>query len=332
MKVAHVSWLKRSDGERGGVEKFAHYLQRALEEEGHECRLVGWNDYPGQRASRSLSNPDKALVLGSWVEAEIDCDVVVSDGYWGLGVTGKPVVPVIHGTWAQFHQSMGGSPWTNAEVRAQHDAFNAPNAFPVACAPAAARELELHHRRKPAATILHGVDLEEFRPGPAKRADNMHGIIPVVLHAATNRKKGSEVMPAIARKLAPDFTVAFLGAEIGQEADAFRRGDIFLHPSKHEGNAYALLEALATGLPIVTTSVGLFESVDDRAVGRVLPGSATVSQWAAAVRDVWGNGSEPYDRYALSARSLAKDIADFGTFKRNWLKFLGGLLSGASSG
>ena len=333
MKVVHVSWLKRSDGERGGVEKFAHYLQRALQEAGHQCQVVSWNDYPAQRASRSLNNPDKALVMGSWVEAEVDFDVAVSDGYWGLGINAKPVVPVIHGTWAQFHLNMGASPWANAEVRAQHDAFNAPNAFPVACSPAAARELELHHRRKPAATILHGVDLEVFRPRWSNEAENIPEIIPpqsgkpLVLHAATNDKKGQLVMPAIARQLQPDFSVAFLGAEVGQEANAFRRGEIFLHPSKHEGNAYALLEALATGLPVVTTSVGLFESVDDKAVGRVLSGSATVSQWAAAVREVWGDGSEPYTRYAREARSLAESIADYQKFKRNWLEFLGGLPS-----
>ena len=318
MKVLHISWLKRSDGELGGVEKFAHYLNLALKDAGHSCRIISWNDYPNAERMASIPNPDKALMLGAWAEAEIKFDVAVSDGYWGSGITERPVVPVIHGTWAQFHLNMGGSPWTNIEVRAQHAAFNAPNSWPVACSPAAAKELEDHHHRRPATVILHGIDLEEFYPLKQGNFDPP----PVVLHAASNTKKGSAIIPAIARQLRPDFNVFYLDAGAGQEAQAFQRGDIFLHPSKHEGNAYALLEALATGLPIITTPVGLFASIEDGLVGRVLPLSATVSQWAAAVRDVWGDGTTPYRQYARAARQMAYKTASLQRFSEAWVHFL----------
>ena len=320
MKVVHLSWLKRDDGELGGVEKFADYLQRALQESGHECSVIPWSDYPQHRVASNMSNPDKALVLGSWLESELEFDLAVSDGYWGHGITQHPVVPVVHGTWAQFHLNMGGSPWTNHEVRAQHDAFNAPNAYPVACSPASARELLHHHRREPAATILHGVDLQVFRPRLPKNADIIPQNIPhpVILHAATNVKKGKEIMPAIARDLGAGFSVQYLNAKIGEEPEAFRRGDIFLHPSQHEGNAYALLEALATGLPIVTTNVGLFESIEDGLVGRVLPVGSTVSQWADAVRDLWPH----VEVLSQAARACAERMADFETFREKWVAFL----------
>lgn len=320
MKVLHISWMKRSDGELGGVEKFGSYLERALRESDHACTILAWSDYPARRSCANLSNPDKALVLGSWAESELDFDVAVSDGYWGLGITSRPIVPVVHGTWAQFHLNMGTSPWTNAEVRAQHDAFTAPNTFPVACSPAAAKELEAHHKVKPAATILHGVDLQDFQP-----RDGWAEHEPVVLHAASNAKKGSDLVPAIARSLGAGFRVRYLNAKAGEEADAFRQGDIFLHPSKHEGNAYALLEALATALPVVTTAVGLFEGVPDGTVGRVLSIRTTVSQWAQAVREIWAD-RERYHRYSLEARKLAEEIADFRTFRTRWVNFLEGLL------
>ena len=317
MKVLHLSWLKRSDGELGGVEKFASYLERALLEAGHTCQIVSWSDFPNRAKCERLSNPDKALVIGSWAESELDFDVAVSDGYWGLGITAHKVVPVIHGTWAQFWLNMRGSPWSNAEVQAQHQAFTAPNVFPVACAPASARELERHHRRPPAAIILHGIDLDLFRPQKNSRADGR----PIVLHAATNVKKGSEIMPAITRELGDAYRVEFLQAAAGEEPAAFQRGDIFLHPSRHEGNAYALLEALGTGLPVVTTPVGLFESMEAGLVGPVLPIDATVGQWADAVRDAWAN-VVPYGR---AARATAKKLASFDRFRDDWVRFLEGL-------
>ncbi len=322
MRVVHISWQRRSAPDLclGGVEKFAYYLHRVLTEEGHSCEIVSWSDYPGANHSGAVPQGDKALLLGAWAEETKRFDVAVSDGYWGAGVTRHPVVPVVHGTWAQFHINMRTSPWTNQEVAAQHDAFNAPNAFPVACSPASARELLLHHGKEAAATIMHGVDLEEFSPFKDGRTP------PIVLHTATNIKKGRQIIPAIAKQLGPAFGVEFLNAKAGEEAKAFQRGEIFLHPSAHEGNAYALLEALAVGLPIVTTPVGLFESIEDGIVGRVLPHSSTVSHWAQAIVEVWGDGVKPYREYAQGARAVAKRIASLEDFKRNWIAFLEGVL------
>jgi hypothetical protein len=316
MRVLHISWRKRSEGELGGVEKFAHYLKRVVEEEGHSCQIVAWSDYPGAERAGGILQGDKALLLGSWAEEKFSFDVAVSDGYWGAGITGKPVVPVVHGTWAQFHINMRSSPWTNREVAAQHDAFNAPNAFPVAVSPASARELQLHHGKVAAATILHGIDTEEFCP--LKDGSTP----PIVLHAATNAKKGKQIMPAVARELGADFRVQFLGAKAGEEPAAFQRGEIFFHPSQHEGNAYALLEAMAVALPIVTTPVGLFESIEDGLVGRVLPPATTVRGWAAAIKDVWGDGLVPYRGYAQWARKLALNTASLEAFKGHWLRLL----------
>lgn len=325
LKVVHVSWQKRDapDNCPGGVEKFAMYLRRALQEAGHQCLVISWSDYPSRSKVEGVSNPDKALLLGAWIEHNLDFDIAVSDGYWGAGILNHPVLPVIHGTWAQFHLAMGSSPWTNIEVRAQHAAFNAVNAFPVACSPASARELVKHHRRQPEATILHGVDLEEF--SPLKTTENCG--TPVVLEAAgKNAKKGAAILPTVARELAPDFLLTYLSAKPGEEARAFQRGEIFLHPAKHEGNAYSLLEAMAVGLPIVTTPVGLFEDIPDRTVGRILPVGSTVKQWADAVREVWGDGVTPYRHYARAARQAAKDLADFETFKAAWVALLAAVL------
>lgn len=325
IRVVHISWLKRSDGELGGVEKFAWYLDRALDGDGFECDVISWNDYPSAGKCQSVSNPDKALLLGSWVEKEMRFDIAVSDGYWGAGITAHPVVPVVHGTWAEFSLRMGGSPSTNPEVRAQHDAFNAPNSFPVACSPASERELLTHHRRQAAATILHGIDLEVFCP----RKFGNNGTRPIVLQAAgTNAKKGAGIMEQLGNRLAPAFDLQFLAAGAGEEPEAFQRGEMFIHPSRHEGNAYALLEALAVALPIVTTPVGLFETIPDEQVGRVLPVGSTIAQWCAGVRDVWGDGVAPYRKYAQAARELAYDVADYWKFRQQWRSFLGRVAKG----
>jgi len=288
--LVHVSWLKRDSGHLGGVEKFAAYLRQALSEKGWGVAIIAWDDFPGHHYYQDRPNPDKADLLGHWIDGPafgFAHDVIVSDGYWGIGVSSKPVVPVVHGTWAEFHARMGLRP--TLEVTRQGEAFNAPNAFPVACSPASAREVKRYHGRSVAATITHGIDLGLYRP-PVEPLPP--GPPWIVLEAAgRNEKKGARIIPEIQRFLGKDFIVEYLSAGLGQEADAFRRGHLFLHPSRHEGNAYALLEAAASGLPIVTTNAGLFEDIawdaDGRtALGYTLPITATPEQFALAVKKV----------------------------------------------
>jgi glycosyltransferase involved in cell wall biosynthesis len=325
-RVVHVSWLKRSEGALGGVEKFAMHLAKALTTECFECRIVGWSDHPDAERLNERPLADKAQLLGEWIDRSLEFDIAVADGYWGRGIRSRPVVPVVHGTWAEYDRRMRGTAATAVagDIRAQHDAFTAQNAFPVAGSHASARELLAHHGRQPVVTVLNGIDLAAFRPMlTLGRKD-----VAIVLHAAHSLKKGADLLPGIAAALGGAFALEPLAAGPGEEATAYARGDVFLHPSRHEGNAYALLEAMAVGLPIVTTPVGLFESIADRDLGRILPVGAPAHEWAAAIRDVWGDGIAPCLQYARHARQRACELADFDRFSDEWRTFLASLVSG----
>ncbi len=324
--IVHVSWLKRDSGSLGGVEKFAAYLRAALQEHGWGVAIIAWEDFPGHAYYEDRPNPDKADLLGRWIDGPafgVAYDVVVSDGYWGIGVSSKPVVPVVHGTWAEFHARMGLRP--TLEVARQGEAFNAPNAFPVACSPAAAREVKRHHGRTVAATIPHGIDLgaycpplQPLPPGPPW----------IVLEAAgRNEKKGARIIPEIRHCLGAEYAVEYLAAGLGQEPDAFRRGHMFLHPTRHEGNAYACLEAAGTGLPIVTTRAGLFEDVawdaDGRTqVGYTLPITATPEHFAQAIRKVTMTLRPHFQGLPFRPREWALANCNMTDFGNQWDAFL----------
>ncbi|OGS01200.1 MAG: hypothetical protein A2V88_08955 [Elusimicrobia bacterium RBG_16_66_12] len=324
--AVHVSWLKRSDGEGGGVEKFAAYLKQALTEKGWSVAVVSWSDMPQhERYDRQdLPNPDKALLLGTWLDGPafgVAYDVAVSDGYWGLGITSHPVMPVVHGTWAEMHARMGMR--FGLEVQRQGEAFNAPNAYPVACSAASARELRRHHGRAATATIYHGIDLCAFHP----RDEALPGPPWIILQAAgKNAKKGAKLLRPIADMLGPDYQIEYLNASIGEEAEAFRRGHVFLHPTYHEGNAYACLEAMATGLPVVTTAAGVFEDIpysqpkrgSQTRVGFTLPVGSRAEDFALAVRLAC------CERTALGAgaRRWAEQHANMTDFADSWDRLL----------
>lgn len=92
---------------------------------------------------------------------------------------------------------------------------------------------------------------------------------PVVLGNWLNKKKGAEILPTLKSNI-KDFTFKQLNiypASLSEsdlqdfthkKQEIYNSADIFLQISNSEGNAYATLDALICGLPIVASNVGLF--------------------------------------------------------------------------
>ena len=78
---------------------------------------------------------------------------------------------------------------------------------------------------------------------------------------------GPDVVPAqkLVQELAMDAQVVFSGAvPYDQAAQAYGRGDLFISPTYAEGFSNTILEAMASGLPIVSTqSVGVVDCLTD---------------------------------------------------------------------
>jgi glycosyltransferase involved in cell wall biosynthesis len=91
-------------------------------------------------------------------------------------------------------------------------------------------------------------------------------------------------------------TVDFCGA--GSDAAGFLRGiDIYVISSKSEGLPLTLLEAMAAGIPVVSTAVGGICGVVKRAGGGWLCPPSDAGALASAMQDAW-NASDRLERAA----------------------------------
>jgi glycosyltransferase involved in cell wall biosynthesis len=156
--------------------------------------------------------------------------------------------------------------------------------------------------------IVNGVDLQEFSPGvasrqklglpenvnlglfagdirtPRKNLDSvLHALVQVPdLHLAVVGSPDGSPFPQLAADLGISNRVHFLGYR-RDIAEIMRAVDVFVFPSRYEACTLVLLEALASGLPVITaTATGGAELVTPEC-GIVLPDSDNIDALAAAL-------------------------------------------------
>ena len=179
--------------------------------------------------------------------------------------------------------------------------------------------------------ILNAVDIDEFHPGYADRATLglptdvplavfvgdirtnrknldavLHGLTfcPGV-HLAVVGKTDSSPFPALAEKLGLQDRVHFLGFR-KDVADIMRASDLYVFPSTYEPFGIVVLEALATGTPVITAStVGAAELVSEEC-GIVLSDPNDARALGDALGSLMYDG-ERRKRMSVVARTVAEN-------------------------
>lgn len=178
--------------------------------------------------------------------------------------------------------------------------------------------------------ILNGVDLQEFFPGEADRRQlglpeqvplavfvgdirtsrkNLDTVLQALvsvpaLHLAVLGSLAGSPYPQLATKLELDGRVHFLDFR-RDVAAVMRAADLFVFPSRYEACTLALLEAMASGLPVVTAdSTGGAEIVSPDC-GAVLPDSED-SQALAQILEQLVNQPDQRRQLGQAARLIAE--------------------------
>jgi glycosyltransferase involved in cell wall biosynthesis len=177
------------------------------------------------------------------------------------------------GGWKGLYQSF----FTKLNAKLEIGAYNR-SARVVAVSRQVERELrESGVRTELLQTIPNGVDCDEFRPGTSMREEfglpagvtlglfagdirsprkNLDAVLRSLVHvpevhlAVAGGIQGSPY-PAISRDLGVSDRVHFLGM-VSRMPDLMRSCDLFLFPSRYEACSLVMLEAMASGLPVVT--------------------------------------------------------------------------------
>lgn len=163
-------------------------------------------------------------------------------------------------------------------------------------------------------TITNGVDTAEFCPGPRERARFGLPEEPVIALFAGDLNSGRKNLDIVLRalRLVPDLHLAVAGRATGTPYPALAKAlnvaervhflgfqrdmpalmrsvDLFTFPSRYDPFGLAMLEALACGLPVITTRTVGGSNLIDASCGIVLDDSEDHEACAAALADLAAN-------------------------------------------
>lgn len=122
-----------------------------------------------------------------------------------------------------------------------------------------------------------------------------------------------DLLEARARALGVEDRVAFLGARFGEhKLSTVVAFDAFVHPSRHDAQPGAVLEAAALGVPLlITEGTGLAREVTRAGAGLVL-GQCAVEPLAEALRAVAEAEADARQRWSDGARRLIAERPSWG--------------------
>jgi glycosyltransferase involved in cell wall biosynthesis len=268
-------------GASGGVERFCGLLACGLQRAGHEVRVASPLRRSGRWAMRfgvgplveSCSVPTR---FADWVP-----ELLVTNGL--LGGRRRPgvrVIHVFHGTMVGNALRVGRRELLRQRVRAGiggglSEAFAARGAVNVAVSGSAAREARRFYRVRVARIIPNGVDTSVFRPRPrheARRRLGLDGSGRLALFVGrAEPRKAPEVALESCVRAGFELLVAgprpVLGAQnlgvVDEKTLAllYSACDCVVFPTRYEACSYVALEALASGVPLVTTRAGWMEEL-----------------------------------------------------------------------
>ena len=190
--------------------------------------------------------------------------------------------------------------------------------------------------------VLNGVNLEEFRPGEGdRRALGLPEGVPLALFVGEiqSRRKNLDTLlralvrvpalhlavtgavrrspyPRLASLLGVDRRVHFMGHR-DDVPEMMRAADVFVLPSRYEPLGLVLLEALASGLPVVTAAtVGAAELVNEDC-GIVLSDPNDAGALGAALTSIVNDGEA-----RLRIRTAARKVAEQHSWERTAEQYL----------
>lgn len=337
-----IGFVRRGYSRSGGAESYLKRLARGLHSLGHEAHLITTEEWPEDDDFAGVvrlrgSSPEQ---FAESVEAErerLRCDVLMSlERVWQCDV--MRAGDGVHRVWLRRRNGFVErlrvllNQKNRSLLRLEESLYKARRAGRVIANSEMVKREIVSSYGYPAERIdvvYNGVPLEQFWSTTEQRARSRSDFglhadeVAAVFVGSGWERKGLAVAVAAVEKLAQaklrllvagrgnerkyrSARAQFLG-EVDDVAGLYRAADIFVLPTAYDPFSNACLEALASGLPVVTTrNNGFSEIIEDGLHGSIVEANAGA---VAAALEYWSDAARRHSaRAAILERAAQFDI------------------------
>jgi len=321
-----------------------------VEQELREFPNVSWVSIPWYRRATSIcAELLFARLSGNWLRANrANLDIVHANGFNTLAGSDVNTAHFVHGAWIKSpahtarsrRDHYGAYQWVYSALNARLERAAFRHARTVVAVSHRVREelIGIGVPLQRLEVILNGVDLAEFCPGTEMEGREALGLpcgvplglfvgdirtprknLDTVLHALTRVPSAhlavvgsvaGSPFPALSMRLGLADRVQFLGYR-RDVSRLMRASDYFVFPSRYEACSLVILEALASGLPVVTSQTAGGAEIITSDCGVVLTDPDDVDALADALKEL---SADPRRRARMGAAS--RRIAESYSWQR----------------
>ncbi|MCL4399802.1 glycosyltransferase family 4 protein [Patescibacteria group bacterium] len=333
----------------GGVETFCHTLKSCLDKNGFDAEILAADRNKVPRFIRlvGLGAPWSGFLVGNLAKKR-HYDFLVTNGLLGWNVTFGNILNIQHGTFAASAERidrgvnflkwfMKRFVWGYFEGKAAKRA-----SFVVAVSEDTRNSVERYYKVKVNCVIENAVDLDLFKSvskTEARKSLNLPIDKKIVLFVGRMEyAKGQDIIEKFMKgSVEKDVMfVLVLGNSWSSNKENVRvfsnvpndklppfysAADIFIFPSRHEGCAIAIIEAMSCGLPFVISEVGhALDIKKEKALGKYVIPLGNEPIFLKTVDEVMSLSGEELKKVSDAERNYVEKNNSLNEFCGSYIK------------
>jgi glycosyltransferase involved in cell wall biosynthesis len=352
MKITIISPSKNN--RVGGVERFSWLLKDVLEKEKFEVEIIGKEDIESSliyKILKKIPGINLAILgylLGKFAD-KLNPDLVITNGLYGFSTKSKSI-NVEHGTFARasdridkdniFKKIIRKYLWGHFEKVAVRKAQKV-----IAVSEETKESIEKYYKRKDAVVILNAVDINLFEKKDKLESKELFNLpkdkklilfvgrlsyekSPEMIYELAKKfeKKDVHFVFATDRNLNWDLknTIFLLNIPNEKLPYLYSACDVFILPSKHEGFAYTLIEAMACETLFVISKVGgafeIYEKIPE--LRKFILDNLNTDEFYNKIKEILEMSDLEKNKLSNLTRKFVLENCSLEIWKEKWIKLM----------